>query len=452
MASSSPCSNRDRVTCGADGMTLTFDPCPDDNICTVVARKAACVPLWSQQVGSSGDDIGKSIAIDGTGNLYVTGSAQGALEGNDYAGGDDIFIAKYNGAVEKQWIVELGTKYNESGTGVAADQDGNVYVTGVTQNELDGNKSAGADDIFVVKYDASGQKQWTRQLGTKDYEAATGIAADGAGDVYVTGWTKGNLDGNTNAGGFDSLVVKYDASGQKQWMRQFGTIYDDQSAGIAVDNEDNVYIAGSTTGKLGDASAGAVDIFIVKYDGTGDKKWTQQLGTEVDDYAKGIAVDGLGHVYVTGSTNGNLDSGYGANKGKDIFVVQYDSTGEKHWIHTVGTPNTSSPNVDDVGYGVATDRTGNVYVTGFTGGMLPASATESWGEAPPDMFVIKYDGEGVGQWTRQYGTISEDEGFGIASDGDGNLYVTGYTGYQASGKQPRPDVFVARYNNDGNRW
>jgi len=105
---------------------------------------------------------------------------------------------------------------NDYANGVATDSSGNVYVTGGTKGGLDGNTSAGNTDLFVVKYNSSGTKQWTKQLGTSSTDLANGVATDPSGNVYVTGGTYGGLDGNTNAGNADLFVVKYNSSGTKQ--------------------------------------------------------------------------------------------------------------------------------------------------------------------------------------------------------------------------------------------
>jgi len=105
---------------------------------------------------------------------------------------------------------------NDYANGVATDSSGNVYVTGGTKGGLDGNTSAGDTDLFVIKYNSSGTKQWTKQLGTSGDDYANGVAVDSSGNVYVAGDTYGGLDGNNNAGNNDIFVVKYNSSGTKQ--------------------------------------------------------------------------------------------------------------------------------------------------------------------------------------------------------------------------------------------
>jgi hypothetical protein len=160
--------------------------------------------------------MGYGIAVDGSGNVYVTGETEGGLDGNPSAGGYDIFVVKYDSAGVKQWVRQLGTGGWDVGIGIAVDGSGNVYVTGWTQGGLDGNPSAGGYDIFVVKYDSAGVKQWVRQLGTGGWDVGYGIAVDGSGNVYVTGETDGGLDGNPSAGGRDVFILSLRSSQANQ--------------------------------------------------------------------------------------------------------------------------------------------------------------------------------------------------------------------------------------------
>jgi len=156
---------------------------------------------------------------------------------------------------------------------VYPDSSGNVYVTGYTGGRLDGNTGSGFYDVFVVKYNSSGTKQWTKQLGTSSWDIAHGVATDSSGNIYVTGYTKGGLDGNTSAGDYDLFVVKYNSSGTKQWTKQLGTSSDDRAYGVATDSSGNVYVTGYTSGSLdGNTSAGVEDLFVVKYNSDGVKQ------------------------------------------------------------------------------------------------------------------------------------------------------------------------------------
>ena len=232
-------------------------------------------------------------------------------------------MVKFSGAGgEKQWTKQMGTYTGDAGRGIAIDKNGNLYVTGITIGGLDGNTNAGSEDLFLIKYDSSGNKQWTKQLGTSSYDAARGIITDSNSNVYIAGSTKGGLDGQIHGGGYDLFVVKYDSSGNKQWTKQMGTSSDDAAYGITSDSNNNVYLTGVTHSNLdGNSQAGGGDLFVVKYDSSGDKQWTKQTGSSSYDRAESIATDNNGNLYLTGYTEGNLD-GNGNAGGEDIFLMK----------------------------------------------------------------------------------------------------------------------------------
>jgi len=401
--------------------------------------------VGTQQLGTSNYDIAKGVATDSSGNVYVAGYTGGGLDGNSNAGDLDLFVVKYNSLGTKQWTQQLGTSSTDQAYGVATDSSGNVYVTGTTTGGLDGNGNSGSYDFFIVKYDSSGTKQWTRQLGTSGVDKAYGIATDSSGNIYVTGFTGGELDGNSYAGLF---VVKYDSSGTKQWTKQMGTSFDDGANGVATDSSGNVYVAGYTNGGLdGNSNAGGYDLFIVKYNSSGTKLWTKQLGSSKDDYAEGVATDSSGNVYVAGKTTGGLDGNSSAG-GWDLFVVKYNSSGTKQWTQQLGT---SSQDIqEDVAYDIATDASGNSYVVGYTynGGLDGNSPLGGH-----DPFIVKYDSLGNKQWTKQFGTSSGDDAYAVTTDSSGFIYVAGYTngGLDGNTSAGSNDLFLVKYDSDGNK-
>ena len=160
------------------------------------------------------------------------------------------------------------------------DSSDNIYVTGWTEGGLDGNTNSGKRDIFLMKYNSSGTKLWSQQLGTPTYEEANGVTVDSSDNIYVTGWTRGGLD--TYSGGDDTFLVKFNSSGTKQWTRQFGapsfleksqynsssqmSSSEDKGNGVAVDSKGNIYVTGNTEGGMdGNTNSGKNDIFLVKY-------------------------------------------------------------------------------------------------------------------------------------------------------------------------------------------
>jgi len=407
--------------------------------------------VGTKQLGTSSGDYATGVATDSSGNVYVAGRTGGGLDGNSNSGGYDLFVVKYNSSGKKQWTQQLGSSSHDYAQGVATDSSGNVYVAGWTGGGLDGNSNSGDHDLFVVKYDSSGTKQWTRQLGTTSFDYVSGIATDSSGNVYVTGYTQGGLDGNTNAGGMmprDLFVVKYDSSGTKQWTKQLGTSGWDEGKGVATDSSGNVYVAGYTGGGLdGNSNSGGNDLFVVKYNSSGTKQWTQQLGSSSNEYTQGVATDSSGNVYVGGRTSGGLDGN--SNSGEtDLFVVKYDSSGTKQWTRQLGTSSS------DDAWGVATDSSGNVYITGRTGGGLDGNSHSGY-SGYSDTFVVKYNSSGTKQWTQQMGSYStsRDSDLGVATDSSGNVFVAGFTreGLDGNNNSGQSDLFVVKYNSSGTK-
>jgi len=372
-------------------LSLTIISCGEKEEFTATPKAS---PSWTKQLGSSSDDYATGVATDSSANVYVTGYTGGGLDGNTIAGNCDLFVVKYNSSGTKQWTKQLGSSSSDFANGVATDSSGNVYVAGVTYGGLDGNSNKDNSDLFVVKYNSSGTKQWTKQYGTDRYDEARGVATDSSGNVYVVGGTKGNLNGISNSGRTDAFVIKFNSSGTKQWTKNLGTWQNDLANGVATDSSGNFYVTGFTYQDMdGNTSAGNADFFVAKYNSSGTKQWTKQLGTSKHDRARGVATDSSGNVYVTGDTYGGLDGNTNAGN-SDLFVVKYNSSGTKQWTKQMGSSSR------DYDYGVATDSSRNVYVSGDTYGGLDGNT--SAGNA--DLFVVKYNSSGTKQWTNQLGS------------------------------------------------
>ncbi|WP_017850652.1 SBBP repeat-containing protein [Leptospira interrogans serovar Szwajizak] len=227
----------------------------------------------------------------------------------------------------RQWTRLLGVAgVSITAYGITSDSLGNVYTTGMTSGNLDGQVQSGTQDLFVTKYDGNGNKQWTRLLGVAGIQTlARGITSDNLGNVYTTGMTSGNLDGQVLSGTQDLFVTKYDGIGNKQWTRLLGVAGQiTQANGIASDSSGNTYLTGRTSGSLdGQILSGTQDLFVMKYDSGGNKQWTRLLGVAgVSTTAYGITSNSLGDLYSTGITSGNLD-GQILTGTQDLFVLKY---------------------------------------------------------------------------------------------------------------------------------
>ena len=215
-------------------------------------------------------------------------------------------------------------------TGVTQYSYENIYVSGQSNGGLDGNINSWSDGIFLMKYNSSGTKQWTKKLGIFDNESGVSMTVDSSDNIYVTGYTKEVYDGNSNSENYDIFLMKYNSSGTKQWTKQLGNSAADIGMGVAVDSSDNIYVTGIASGGL-DRNTGSVgeDIVLVKYNSSGTKQWTKQLGSSSSDFAWDVTVDSSDNIYVTGFTNGSLEENFNQGSYYDIFLVKYNSDGVK---------------------------------------------------------------------------------------------------------------------------
>jgi hypothetical protein len=336
------------------------------------------------------DDVSYAVAADGLGGVISAGSTKGYLPGGPPGtpsiGGWDAFLAKYD-ATGRQWIRQFGTTLDDEVFGASMDDLGGVYVAGRTFGDLDGagpEFNHGQFDAFLSKFDATGNLQWTRQFGTSGSDVGTsgwdvvyGMTTDHLGGVYLTGSTEGDIDAGgpgSHYGSRDAFLAKYDSAGGRQWIRQLGSLYGDEAYGVAADGAGGVYIAGYTGSDMdgvGPGPFGEGDGFLSKFDAvTGNLQWTRQYGTSRGEFLGssrgGIAADGLGGIFVASVTEGDfIGGGPGSPGGWDMFVRKFDAAGAHQWtwqynsgwLH--GYPN------EDVAHAVVTDGAGGVYVTGY---------------------------------------------------------------------------------------
>ncbi len=385
----------------------------------------------TQQLGTAGIDFSANSATDSMGNVYLAGSTSGSLGGLN-AGSSDAWVAKYDSDGNQVWLRQFGTPGNDITINMTTDKQGNSYLTGMTTGDSEatsqGNTDAWMvkydsegnqvwlqhfnpglfndscnvddngniylsgvqiqqgsgvltirDDPWVAKYDSNGNQQWFQNFGTSDLDEAYGVAVSSDGNVYSTGWTRGNL-GGLNPGLYDAWIAKHDKNGQLQWIKQFGTKDYEYAWSVDTDSQGNVYATGWTLGDLGGKNAGSYDAFLAKYDSQGNQQWIKQFGTPGDDEAYRINIDSNNNIFLTGQTNNSLG---GSNAGSyDTWVAKFDTNGNQVWTKQLGTPEF------DQGLGISSDSVGHLYVTGITEGSLGAINAGS-----EDVWVAKLDAE-----------------------------------------------------------
>ncbi|MCO6480826.1 MAG: SBBP repeat-containing protein, partial [Phaeodactylibacter sp.] len=366
-----------------------------------------------------------------------------------------IYVAKYDASGAYQWAFKIGANLSNDGFGIAVDGSGNVLVTGSFGGTADFDPgpgtanltSMGGSDIFVAKYTSSGDYLWAFNMGGTSSDRGYALAVDDSDNVLVTGLFSGTVDFDTGpgtanlSGAGDIFVAKYDASGAYLWAINMGGTNTDESADIALDGSNNILITGYFIGTadfdpgVGTANltapgTGIGDIFVAKYSSSGAYQWAFSLGDASWDQGKGIAVDDSDNVLVTGYFQGTVDFDPGAGTANytsagfgDGFVAKYSPAGAYLWAFPLG--GTSS----DDGNGIAVDGSDNVVVTGRFGDTVdfdPGAGVADLSDAGNgDIFVAQYSNSGAYQWAISMGGASSDRGNGIVLDGSGNVLVTG---------------------------
>jgi len=391
---------------------------------------AKAPPMWSsaswvQQAGSAQDDLALAVTTSADA-VYIAGYTNGAPGPEGSAGGQDAFVSKYDATGTLLWTRQLGTPANDRALAVSTDLLGNVYIAGYTWGSFGYYVNAGGTDQFVAKYDADGVLHWVRQFGTATDDFATGVTAtrqQGQDAVFVAGYSLGRFDGGAPQGNYDVVVAKFDTGGNSYWLRQFGSPRSDVALGVAVSPNQDVYVTGYTYGSLDGVTdpGNTVDLFLAKYSVRGDPCWVRQLGSANDEFGTGVAVAEDGGVYVSGYTSGALDGNIRLGS-YDAVLVKYDVDGNRHWTRQMGTATT------DYAQAVAVGPDGRVHVAGFTTGAMGGAAPLGGS----DMFLATYDGKGTWLEMRQVGSPAADRGQGVATSADGSVYLVGYTAGQVS--------------------
>jgi len=389
----------------------------------------------------TGEVFGRRNAVDALGNVYVVGDFKGtATFGSTTktsSGDEDIFVAKYTSSGTLQWIQTAGGYDSDYGRDIAVDASGNVYITGLfwSRANFSGTykNSAGYGDAYVAKYNSSGTFQWVQTAGGNGGDGSNGVAVDASGSVFITGCfaNTANFNGSSvsSAGDYDVFLAKYNDAGTLQWVQSGGGTYEDIGQSIAIDASGYIYITGSIVGtvnfgSISEVSYGSFDAFVAKFDPFSTSwAWVKAAGGSDTDYAYDIAADASGNVYVTGIFWGwaNFDYASKISLGySDVFIAKYNSSGFLQWVQIIGSTGT------EYGYGIALDGAGNVYATGAFIAPINFGNVSQTSMGGLDVYVVKYNNNGAFQWVQSGGSPSADTGYGIAADALSNVYVTGY--------------------------
>ncbi len=423
---------------------------------------------WANGGGGYAIDYGHDIAVDPSGNSYVTGNFHGsAVFGTTSLtsyGGWDIFVAKLDADGEWQWAVGAGGILQDEGFGIAVDNEGNSYITGVFYDVAwFGNitlTSVGGLDVFVAKLDTNGNWEWVVRAGGWVGEAGYGIAVDSSGNSYVTGHfmftaTFGNTT-LTSQGSADVFVAKLDTNGVWEWAVSGGGSAPDYVYDIAVDSDGNTILTGdfegsATFGTDTITSLGDADVFIAKLDRDGNWCWARSGGSPSIERGYDVAVDSGGNAYITGVFLISMTFGTTtlSSQGEwDVYVVKIDGNGHWQWVVSGGSSGSEGA------WGITVDTNGDPFISGVFDGSVTFGESTIISQGTRDVFVAKLDTEGAWLWAIGAGGADWDEGYALRVDCNGYVYVTGYFdgsalfGETTLTTQGDFDVFVARLSYD----
>ncbi|OGO29676.1 MAG: hypothetical protein A2Z16_15265 [Chloroflexi bacterium RBG_16_54_18] len=383
---------------------------------------------WNTFLGGGGTDYGFTIAVDGSGNVYVAGesSATWGSPVRAYTGDYDAFAAKLDSSGELTWNTFLGGSLKDYCWGIDVDGSGNVYVAGLSKDTWESpvRPFTYGYDGFTAKLDSNGGLTWNTFLGGEGADLIYDIAVDGSGNVYVAGYASRSwgFPVRPYTSGQDAFAARLDSNGGLTWNTFLGGSTDDFGWGIAVDGNSNAYVVGTSNSSWGSPIrlyTSGDDAFAARLDSSGGLGWNTFLGGSGMDRGRSIALDGSDGAYVAGYG----DTSWGSpvrlfTSGEDAFAARLDSSGGLTWNTFLGGSGT------DYGYAIALDGDGSVYVAGY--------GDASWGTpmrlftAGWDAFAARLDSGGL-TWNTFLGGNGWDESRTIAVDGTGNVYAAGYS-------------------------
>ncbi len=419
----------------------------------------------ANSIGGSMTDYGTSITADAFGNVYITGFYEGTITLEGYSmtatGNTNAFMAKYNSG-NLQWIKNIGGLEYEKGLDIITDISGNIYLSGHFNNSInfEGTSltSNGGHDIFLAKYDINGNLLWAQHDGGNLSEYAKGISLDTNGNIYLIGSFSGTANFSnttvTSAGAEDIFVLKYNSTGNLIWVQTAGGTGNDYGHSLAVDSDGNILMTGLVegTGSFGNISynvLGAQDAFIAKCNNNGSFLFAKVIGGAGNDYSSKIIIDNQDNFYITGrfEETAYFDVGDSlvSEGAEDIFIAKYNSNNSIEWLNRAGGTGY------DRGKSISLDSDGNIYLTGTFQGLANFENTSLTGLGGGDIFTAKYNGLGTLLWIEKGGGINPDYAEDIAIDKSGLIYVLGNNFGSASfgniniGNLGSLDIFILQY-------
>lgn len=423
----------------------TGEKLPAPEVCTVLGDEncdgiSCSEARWA---GIFGDSTNYheflSTAIDPQGNIFTAGVFTGSLKFGDLpalvGGGQDFFLVKFDAAGKPLWSKQFGDATNNGNfTKLAVDKSGNVVLAGGLNGTANFGGGAtvnqGGTDIFVAKYDPSGNYKWGKTFGGAGNEIARTVAVDSQGDVLLAGSLNGTVSfgGATfTAGGnqTDGFLTKLAAAnGAHVWSKHFaeatGQVNSNQwISRIAIDPADYIQVVGTfnKSANFGGApltTTSTLALVVARYDAAGNHNWSQAFGGTAQIGAGGVASDSLGNIVVGAILTGAIDFGGGSISAQGIYdnvcLVKFDATGALKWSKVF------SDGGDDQVADISTDADNNVVVTGYMGGTPDFGGGPLANAGSKNAFLAKLDSAGMHLWSKSFGDSAAQGGTAVAVD------------------------------------
>jgi hypothetical protein len=399
--------------------------------------------IWNTFLGGTARDWAFAIAADEDGNTYITGLSASTWGSPlvPYVGGYDVFLAKLDPYGSLVWNTFLGGSGDDIAYGIALDTSGNIYLNGLSRATWGSpvRPFTALEDGFVAKVAANGTRLWNTFLGGAGLDGGIAkIAVDAAGNAYVTGQSNAIWGSPVTAyaSGWDGYAAKLDTNGVLQWSTFVGGPSNEYGYGIALDTDGNCYIAGDNY-----EPGGVQDAFVAKLDASGTLQWKTAFGGSGTDYGSDLVVDDSGNAYVAGSSYGTWGSPISPYVGGDEgYVAKFSTNGALLWNTFLGGSG------DDGCSALVRDAAGNIYIIGIS------TATWRWPASPlagsQDVFAAWLDTNGLLRFNTFLGGAGAEMGRDIALDANGDCIVLG-DGNATWGSPILPyvgdwDIFVAK--------
>jgi len=243
---------------------LTINSCAEIDRSSESANSSPTEQIWS-----SAYDIFIGTALVSSDNLIAPEQTSTEKGGNSTPK-NNIFLVKQNSSGSREWIMDLGISDEESGISMSFDSSDNVYITGYKRNGLEGNKNSGDFTVLLVKYNSSGSREWIKKLGKSEVEYGARLIVDSSDNIYVTGFSR-EFESDNEFGPRNTLIVKYDTSGNREWTKALGSTLTEFAWDVTVDSKDNIYVTGFSENSFAQNSSWQDDILMMKFNTDGIK-------------------------------------------------------------------------------------------------------------------------------------------------------------------------------------